>query len=83
MSSVEKNHKYIIGYLHNDRKFKPLYRMLPQISAYEKSHDKLEKNDSIWNKVSVDIKIFDSKFVYTKNLSKTKIKFYGNEVTDI
>ena len=29
MSSVENNYKYIIGYLHNDRKFKPLYRMLP------------------------------------------------------
>ena len=35
----EKNCKYFIGYLHNDKKVKPLNLMLPKISAYVKSYD--------------------------------------------
>ena len=44
--------------------------------------DLLEKYNTIWDKVSADIKKeFDSKFVYNKNCLKSKIKFHGNEVT--
>ena len=43
----------------------------------------LEKYNTIWDKVSADIKKeFDSKPFYNKKLLKTKIKFYGDEVTD-
>ena len=46
-------------------------------------HDLLEKYNTIWDKVSADIKKeFDSESVYNKNLLKTKIKSHGNEVTD-
>ena len=33
----EKNYKYLIGYLYNDHKLKPLYIMLPKTSAYIKA----------------------------------------------
>ena len=71
--------------------------MLPKTSAYVKSYDGqtkwmyflfkdddlLEKYNTIWNKVSADIKNqFGSEPVYNKNFLKTKIKPYGNEVTD-
>ena len=71
--------------------------MLPKISAYVKSYDGqtkwthflienddlLEKYNSIWDKVSADIKKeFDSESVYNKIFWKTKIKSNGNEVTD-
>ena len=71
--------------------------MLPKTSAYVKSYDGqtkwmyllieygdfLEKYNTIWDKVSADIKKeSDSKPVYNKNFLKTKIKFHGNEVTD-
>ena len=70
--------------------------MLPKTSAYVKSYDGqtkwmyffidddelLEKYNTTWGKVSGDIKKeFDSKSVYNKNYLKTKIKFYGDEVT--
>ena len=43
----------------------------------------LEKHNTIWDKVSDDIKKeFDSKFVCNKNYFNTKIKYYDNEVTD-
>ena len=45
--------------------------------------DLLEKYNSIWDKVSADIKKeFDSESVYNKIFWKTKIKSNGNEVTD-
>ena len=45
--------------------------------------DLLEKYDTISDKVSADIKTeFDSKPVYNKEFSKTKIKSRGDEVTD-
>ena len=71
--------------------------MLPKISTYVESYDGqtkwmlflieddnlLEKYDTIWDKVSVDIKKgFDSDPVYNKNFLKTKIKSHGNEVTN-
>ena len=70
ISSVGKNHKYFIGYLYNDHKIKPLHIILPKTSAYVKSYDGqtkwtyflikygdlLEKYNTIWDKVSADIK---------------------------
>ena len=45
--------------------------------------DLLEKYNTIWEKVSTDIKReFDSELVYNKNYLKTKIKSHGDEVTD-
>ena len=45
--------------------------------------DLLEKYNTIWGKVSADIKKeFDSKPVYNKSYLKTKIKIHGDEVTD-
>ena len=45
--------------------------------------DLLEKYNIIWDKVSADIKKeFDIEPVYNKNLLKSKIKSYGDEVTD-
>ena len=71
--------------------------MLPKTSAYEKSHDGqtkwmyfliedddlLEKYNTIWDKVSADIKKeFDCEPVYNKHFLKTKKKSDSNEVTD-
>ena len=43
----------------------------------------LEKYNTIWDKVSTDIKKeFDSKPVYHKHFLKTKIKSHGDKVTD-
>ena len=43
--------------------------------------DLLEKYNTIWDKVSADIKKeFDSEPVYNKKFLKTKIKSCGNEV---
>ena len=45
--------------------------------------DLLEKYNTIWDKVSADIKKeFDSEPVYNKKFLKTKIKSHGDEVTD-
>ena len=71
--------------------------MLPKTSAYVKSYDGLtkwmgfmiededllEKSNTIWDKVSADIKKeFDSEPVCNKNFQETKIKSHGDEVTD-
>ena len=71
--------------------------MLPQASAYVKSYDEqikwmyflienddlLEKYNTVWDKVGADIKKeFDSEPAYKKFFLKTKIKSYGDEVTD-
>ena len=43
----------------------------------------LRKYITIWDKVSADIKKeFDNEPVYNKKTLKTKIKLYGNKVTD-
>ena len=48
-----------------------------------KDDDLLQKYNTIWDKVSSDIiKEFDSKLVYNKNYSKTKIRFHDNKVID-
>ena len=44
--------------------------------------DLLEKYNTIWDKVSADIKEFDSEPVYNKEILKAKIKSHGDEVTD-
>ena len=74
--SGEKNHRYFIGYLYHDYKVKPVRIILPKTNAYVKSHDEqskwiyflieddelLKKYNTIWDKVSADIKKeFDSK----------------------
>ena len=42
----------------------------------------LETYNNIWDKISAGItKKFDSEPVYNKNILKTKIKSYGDEVT--
>ena len=71
--------------------------MLPKTSTYLKrfdgetkrmyflieDDDVLEKYNTIWDEVSADIKKeFDSKSAHNKNYLKTKIKTFGNEVTD-
>ena len=71
--------------------------MLSKISSYVKSRDGqtkwmyclikddelLEKYNTIWDKVSADLKKeFDSEPLYNKEFLKTKIKSHGNEVTD-
>ena len=71
--------------------------MLPKTSTYVKPYDGqtkwmyfliedgdlLEKYNTIWDKVSADIKKkFDSAPVYHKNFLKTKIKSHGHEVSD-
>ena len=71
--------------------------MLPKTSAYVKSYagqtkwmyfliendDLLEKYNTIWDKVSTDIKReFDREPIYNKKFLKTKIKSYGDEVKD-
>ena len=93
----EKNYKYLIGYLYNNHKVKPLHIMLPKTSAYVKSYDGqtkwmyfliadddlLEKYNTIWDKVSDDMKKgYDSKPVYNKEFLKTKIKSHGDENAD-
>ena len=71
--------------------------MLPKTSTYVKRSDGqtkwmyylieddelLEKYNTIWDRVSADIKKqFYNEPVYYKNYLKTKIKSYGDEVTD-
>ena len=71
--------------------------MLLKTSTYVKSYDGqikwmyfliedddlLEKYNTIWHKVSADIKKeFESEPVYKKNFLKTKIRSHSNEVTD-
>ena len=97
ISFGEKNYKYFIGYLYNSNKVKPVNIMLPEISSYVKNYDEqtkwmyfliedddlLEKYNTIWDKVSADIKKgFDSEPVYNEEYLKIKIKSYDDEVTD-
>ena len=83
--------------MYNDHKVNSLHIMLPKTSTYVKSCDGqtkwiyfligddelLEQYNTIWNKVSADIKTeFESEPVYNKEFLKTKIKSLGDEVTD-
>ena len=79
ISFGEKSYKYLIGYLYNGNKVKPLNIKLSKTSAYVKSYDGQtkwmyfliedddisEKYNIFWDKVSTDIKKeFDSEPVY-------------------
>ena len=45
--------------------------------------DLLEKYNTVWDKVSADIKReFHSEPLYNKNYFKTKVRSHGDEVTD-
>ena len=46
-----------------------------------KDDDLLEKYNIVWDKVSADAKN-EFEPVYNKKLQKTKIKCYGDEITD-
>ena len=70
ISFGEKNYKYFIGYLHDNHKVKLLHIMLPKMLPYVKccdtetrwmyflieDDDLLKKYNTIWDKVSADIK---------------------------
>ena len=94
---MKKTINNFIGCLYKDHKVKPLHIMLPKTSAYVRSYDEqtkwmyfliedddlLKKHSTIWDKVRADIKKeFESEPVYNKNFLKTKVKSYGDEVTD-
>ena len=79
--------------MYNFYKGKPLHIMVPTTGAYGgqtkwmyfliEDDDLLEKYNTIWVKVSADIKKeFDSDPAYNKIFLKTKIKSHGDEVTD-
>ena len=87
ISFGEKNYKCFIGYLYNDHNIKSLHIMLSKTNTYVKSYDGptkwmyflikdndlLEKYNTIWDKVSDDIKKeFDTESVHNKNFLKTK-----------
>ena len=89
--------EFFVGYLYGDYTVNPLHIMLWKTTAYVKSCDcltkwiyflikngnLLEKYNTIWYKVSPDIKKeFDSSPVYNKKFLKTKIKSYDVVATD-
>ena len=84
--------------MYNDHKHEPLHKMVLTTGAYVKRYDGqtkwiyflieeddlLEKNNTIWDKVSADIKKeFVSELVYNKEFLESKIKSYGDEVTNL
>ena len=92
---MEKNYKYFTGYIYNDHKVKPLHIMLPRTSASVESHDGqtkifliedddlFEKYNTIWDKVSADIKKeFDRHSIYNKIFLRIEMKFHGDEAAD-
>ena len=87
ISSGNKKYKYFIDYLYNDNKVKSLHIMLPKTSTYVKrfdgqtkwkyflieNGDLLEKYNTIWDKVSADIKkSLIASLSITKNFWKPK-----------
>ena len=82
--------------MYDEYKIKPLHIRLQKTSAYVKSHDGQskgmylliedvdlsEKCNTLWDKVSSDIKKINSELVYDKKYLKTKIKPYSDEATD-
>ena len=69
ISSGEKNYKYFVGYFYDGYKIRPLHIMLPKTSACIKNYnfqtkriflievdELLEKYNTIWDKVSTDVK---------------------------
>ena len=91
-----KDYIHFTGYLYNDNNVKPLHIMLPKTSAHVKRYDGqtnwmyfliadndlLEKYNTIWDKVNVNMKKeFDSESAYKQEFLKTKIKSHDDEVT--
>ena len=86
ISFGKKTIKYFIGYLYNGNEVKPLNIMLPKTSTLKsydgrtkwmyfliEDNDLLEKYNTVWDKVSADIKEeFDSEPVYNKSYLKPK-----------
>ena len=87
ISSSEKDYKYFSGYLYDGYKIKALHIMLSTSRLYVKSYasqtiwmpilieddDLLGKYNTIWDKVSADIKKeFDSEPVHYKKFLKIK-----------
>ena len=83
--------------MYNDHKVKPLHIIFPKTSAYVKRYDGqtkwmgflianddlLKKYNTIWEKVSADIKKeFDSEPIYNKTFLETKLKSHSDEITD-
>ena len=76
-----KNYKHFIGYLYDNHKVKALHIMLPKTTAYLKSYDGqtkwmyfliedddlFEKQNTIWNKASADIK---KEFIASLSITK-------------
>ena len=65
ISFGDKNCKYFVGYFFNDHKVKPLYIMLPKAKGDGQTkwmyfliedYDLLQKYNTIWDKVSANIK---------------------------
>ena len=82
-------HLYFIGYFYDDNQIKALHIVLPKRSAHVKSYDDqtkrvcflledndlLEKYNTIWDKVSTNIKEeFDSELVYNKKTFENQNK---------
>ena len=82
--------------MYDDYEIKPLHIMLPKINGYVKIYegqtkwmyflieddDLLEKYNTIWNKVSADIKKeFISEPVYNKKTFENQIKSYSDKTT--
>ena len=91
---VKINYRYFIGYLCDGFQIKPLHIMLPKTRVYARSHDGrtewiyfliedddiLEKYNTIWDKISADIKKeFGSKTAYNISFfleTKMKLQFF-------
>ena len=97
MSNKIFSGEFFVGYLYDDYTVNPLHIMLWKTTAYVKSCDcltkwiyflikngnLLEKYNTIWYKVSPDIKKeFDSSPVYNKKFLKPKVKSYDVVATD-
>ena len=89
ISFGKRNCKYVIGYMDDDYKTKPLNILLPKTSTYVKSM-MVKLNgcfillfyDDTWNKVSHRIKKRDIEPIYNKKSLITKIKSDADKATD-
>ena len=79
--------------MYNDNKIKPLHKPRVCVKGYDgqtkwkyfliEDDDLLKKYNTIWDKISDDIKKeFDNEPAYNKKCLKTKIKYRGVKVTD-
>ena len=80
ISFGEKIYQYIIGYLYNDNKVKPLHTMLPKTSPQVKRLWWTKKMDVFLDSRSWLNKVV-SKLVCNEGFLKVKVNFHGDEVT--